>query len=42
MELRYFAGFSMEEIAELTSRSLASVKRDWTYARAWLYEYMRG
>jgi DNA-directed RNA polymerase specialized sigma24 family protein len=40
MELRYFAGCGMEEIAELTGRALASVKRDWAYARAWLYEYM--
>ena len=41
MELRYFAGCGMEEIGELTGRSLASVKRDWTYARAWLYDYMK-
>jgi RNA polymerase sigma-70 factor, ECF subfamily len=41
MELRYFAGCSMEEVAELTNRSLASVKRDWSYARAWLYDYMK-
>jgi RNA polymerase sigma-70 factor, ECF subfamily len=40
MELRYFAGCSLSEIAELTGRSLASVKRDWTYSRAWLYNYM--
>jgi RNA polymerase sigma factor (TIGR02999 family) len=40
MELRYFAGCGMEEIGELTGRSLASVKRDWAYARAWLYDYM--
>lgn len=40
MELRYFAGCSLDEIAELTGRSLASVKRDWTYARAWLYDRM--
>jgi RNA polymerase sigma factor (TIGR02999 family) len=42
MELRYFAGCSLQEIAELTGRSLATVKRDWTYARAWLYEHMSG
>jgi RNA polymerase sigma-70 factor, ECF subfamily len=41
MELRYFGGCGMEEIGELTGRSLASVKRDWTYARAWLYDYMK-
>ena len=40
MELRYFGGCSLEEIAELTGRSLATVKRDWSYARAWLYDYM--
>lgn len=42
MELRYFAGSSLPEIAELTGRSLATVKRDWSYARAWLYDYMNG
>jgi DNA-directed RNA polymerase specialized sigma24 family protein len=36
MELRYFAGCSLPEIAELSRRSLATVKRDWAYARAWL------
>jgi RNA polymerase sigma factor (TIGR02999 family) len=40
MELRYFAGCTLPEIGELTGRSLASVKRDWAYARAWLYDYM--
>jgi RNA polymerase sigma factor (TIGR02999 family) len=40
MELRYFAGCSLEEVAELTGRSLASVKRDCAYARAWLYDFM--
>lgn len=42
MELRYFAGCTLEETAELTGRSLATVKRDWAYARAWLYDYMTG
>lgn len=41
MELRYFAGCGLEEIATLTGRSLATVKRDWAYARAWLYDYMQ-
>jgi RNA polymerase sigma factor (TIGR02999 family) len=40
MELRYFGGFGLEEIAELTGRSLATVKRDWSYARAWLNDRM--
>lgn len=41
MELRYFGGFTLPEIAALTGRSLATVKRDWTYARAWLYDFLR-
>lgn len=41
IELRYFAGCSLEEIAELTGYSLATVKRDWAYARAWLYQHMQ-
>lgn len=40
MELRYFAGCSLEEIAEVTGVSLATVKRDWAYARAWLFDYL--
>ncbi|MDZ7637448.1 MAG: sigma-70 family RNA polymerase sigma factor [Bryobacterales bacterium] len=41
VELRYFAGCTLEEIAELTGCSLATVKRDMTYARAWLHDYMQ-
>ncbi len=40
VELRYFAGCSQEEAAELLGVSEATVKRDWAYARAWLYEFM--
>jgi RNA polymerase sigma factor (TIGR02999 family) len=40
IELRYFGGCSLQEIGALTGRSLATVKRDWSYARAWLYERM--
>jgi RNA polymerase sigma factor (TIGR02999 family) len=36
VELRYFGGLELEEIAEALSVSLATVKRDWTVARAWL------
>ena len=36
VELRYFAGFSIEETAELMQISPATVKRDWAFARAWL------
>jgi RNA polymerase sigma factor (TIGR02999 family) len=37
VELRYFAGLSIEETAEVVGVSPATAKRDWTMARAWLY-----
>ncbi len=40
VRLRYFAGTSIEETAEILEIGPATVKRDWTYARAWLYERM--
>ncbi len=36
VELRYFAGLSLEEVAKVLGVSLATVKRDWTFARAYL------
>lgn len=36
VELRYFGGLSLEEVATATGTSLATVKREWTLARAWL------
>jgi len=35
---RYFAGLSIEQTAEAMDSSPATVKRDWNYARAWLFE----
>jgi RNA polymerase sigma factor (TIGR02999 family) len=37
VELRYFAGLTLEETAAVLSVSTATVKRDWAMARAWLY-----
>jgi RNA polymerase sigma factor (TIGR02999 family) len=37
VELRYFAGLTMEEAAETLGISLATAKRDWTFAKAWLF-----
>jgi len=42
VELRYFAGCSLEETAELLGLAPATVKRDWAYARAWLLERLQG
>jgi RNA polymerase sigma factor (TIGR02999 family) len=36
VELRYFSGLGIEETAEVLGISPATVKRDWTMARAWL------
>ena len=38
VELRYFGGLTIEETAEVLKISPATVKREWTLARAWLYE----
>ncbi|MDP1896773.1 MAG: ECF-type sigma factor, partial [Sulfurimicrobium sp.] len=42
VELRYFGGLEIEEIAELQGTSPATVKRDWTLARAWLRRELGG
>lgn len=42
VELRFFAGLSIEEAAEVLSISPATVKRDWTLARAWLHRELKG
>jgi DNA-directed RNA polymerase specialized sigma24 family protein len=34
VKLRYFAGFSIEEAAEMLQMSRATAYRTWTYARA--------
>jgi len=36
VELRYFGGLTLEETASVAGISLASVKREWVMARAWL------
>lgn len=41
VELRYFAGLSVEETAELMDSSPRTVKRDWQKARAFLYQAVR-
>jgi RNA polymerase sigma factor (TIGR02999 family) len=41
VHLRYFLGLSIPETADMLGVSPATVKRDWTYARAWLLERMR-
>jgi RNA polymerase sigma-70 factor, ECF subfamily len=42
VELRYFGGLGVEEVAEALGISPATVKRDWTLARAWLKRELAG
>jgi RNA polymerase sigma-70 factor, ECF subfamily len=41
VELRFFGGLTMEETAEVLHISPATVGRDWTLAKAWLYAELR-
>lgn len=42
VECRYFGGLSVEETAAALGCSDRSVKRDWAFARAWLYRELGG
>lgn len=36
VELRYFGGLSIEEIAQVTGLSVRTIHREWAFAKAWL------
>lgn len=40
VEMRFFGGFHIEEIAQALDTSPATVKRDWEFAQAWLHRYL--
>ena len=42
VELRYFGGLTIEETGEAMGISPATVKRQWTVARAWLLRDLKG
>jgi RNA polymerase sigma factor (TIGR02999 family) len=42
VELRFFGGLTMDEVAEAMGISLATVEREWSFARAWLYDAIEG
>jgi RNA polymerase sigma factor (TIGR02999 family) len=42
VELRFFGGLSIDETAEVLEISPATVKRDWSVAKAWLARELRG
>lgn len=41
VELRFFAGATEQETAEALEISVNTVKRDWDFARAWLYKALK-
>jgi DNA-directed RNA polymerase specialized sigma24 family protein len=41
VELRYFAGLSVEQAGKALGMSTATAYRNWNYARAWLYGQLR-
>ncbi len=42
VEMRYFGGLTMEEIAEVKKVHVNTVTRDWKAARAWLFAALNG
>lgn len=42
VELRFFGGLTVEETAEVLKISPATVKREWSLAKAWLYGKING
>ena len=42
VELRFFSGLTVEETAEVLKISPATVKRDWSMAKAWLHREISG
>jgi RNA polymerase sigma factor (TIGR02999 family) len=38
VEFRYFGGYTDEEVAEVLGISFTTVRRDWEFARSWLYD----
>jgi RNA polymerase sigma factor (TIGR02999 family) len=41
VKLRYFAGLTQEQVAATLGISLRTAERHWTWAKAWLFEWIR-
>jgi RNA polymerase sigma factor (TIGR02999 family) len=41
VKLRYFAGLTQEQVAETMGVSLRTAERHWTWAKAWLFRWIR-
>ena len=42
VELRYFGGYTDKEVVEALGVALSTVRRDWDFARSWLFDYIAG
>ncbi len=42
VELKFFGGLTTEEIGHVLDISAATVEREWSFARAWLYQELEG
>jgi RNA polymerase sigma factor (TIGR02999 family) len=42
VELKFFGGLTTEEIGHVLDVSPATVEREWSFARAWLYQELEG
>jgi len=41
VELKYFGGYTDQEVADVLEINVAKVRRDWEFARAWLLHYLQ-
>ena len=42
VELKFFGGLTTAEVAEVMELSPATIEREWSFSRAWLYEALTG
>jgi RNA polymerase sigma factor (TIGR02999 family) len=42
VELRYFGGYTDSEVVEALGVALSTVRRDWDFARSWLFDRLHG
>jgi len=42
VKLRYFAGMTYEEVAQILDISITTAKDDWVFSRAWLFKEIEG
>ncbi len=42
VELKFFGGLTTAEMAEVMELSPATIEREWSFSRAWLYDALAG